>query len=266
MLSRRRASPGHACSEAGFTLIEVLVAMIAGVIVTGALFTILDIALSQSTRVRNETYSDQLGRTAMRKIVDELQSACYYVGITPVKKESTGTALVFSAAYGAESEPKSAYEHEIQWQAETGSSTLGTLTDYSWKNSGGAWPEFTFPTINVSNPTGSAVKPTAVLIATHVSAASENGATVPIFRYYRYAHSSTSSSTTPVGTLETTPLATPIGQSEAASVAAVRVSFATAATTSTSAQLERSMDLTSETTFAMGAPSSEIPIEDSPCH
>src|ERR1700690_1588251 len=83
----------------GFTLIEVLVAMVTGIIVTGALFAILEVSTRQAARVSEVAQATQVGRTAMTHVVDELHSACLSNGFTPVKPVTTATKLVFVNAY-----------------------------------------------------------------------------------------------------------------------------------------------------------------------
>ena len=81
---------------------ELVVAMAAGIVVTGALFAILDVSLHQSARITDKVQADQLGRTAMTAMTDELHSACIAPEVTPVQAESSGTELRFVTAYGKE--------------------------------------------------------------------------------------------------------------------------------------------------------------------
>ena len=73
--------------QRGFTLIEMLVAMVTGVIVTGALFTILDFSSSSPRVSRASPRRPRSGRAAMTRIVDELHSSCLSGRFTPVMRK-----------------------------------------------------------------------------------------------------------------------------------------------------------------------------------
>jgi prepilin-type N-terminal cleavage/methylation domain-containing protein len=238
-------------NTAGFTLIELLVAMVAGIVVIGALYTILEVSLVQSTKVANETYASQLGRTVMTKIVDELHNACISSEFTPVQstekagEKSSNTKLIFINTYNKEPVPaiKEAYRHEIVWTAEAGSTTRGTLTDNIRQGASGTWP-------NVLT-WGTATKE---LIGSRISLVNSK-----IFTYYKYATSSSQEK----GALEEIK-SEELTEKSASEVAAVEVNFNAAATTANSS-LERSITLSNLVTFAFSAPSQETPIKDGPC-
>lgn len=251
----RKLAPGHSprgpLGDAGFTLIELLVAMVAGIVVIGALYTILEVSLLQSTKVANETYAAQLGRTAMTKLVDELHNACISTEFTPVQssekagEKTTGTKLIFINTYSKTPVPaiKEAYRHEVVWSAESGSTTRGTLTDNVRQGAGGSWPSIT--------SWGTATKES---IASRISLVKSR-----IFTYYKYG----SSSSEEKGALEEIK-SEELTEKSAAEVAAVEINFGAAATSANST-LERSITLSNLVTFAFSAPSQETPIKDGPC-
>jgi Tfp pilus assembly protein PilW len=243
----------------GFTLIETLVSMIAGVVVTGALSMVFIVALHQTSRLTDSVQATQLGRTAMTHVIDELHSACLSRNYAPVQEKSKTTELIFRNAYSeatiipnAKEAPiagTGAYQHKIVW-----SSAAHTLTDFVYPSeSGGEWPKFKFAT--------TAQPASGILFASNVSEA-KSGA---IFKYYKYGETASSSSTTALSTLvPVTPPPEGFNSAEAASVAAVLVSFTTAPINNHTA-LSRSAEFSNQVTFAFGTPSSETKIEDQPC-
>lgn len=264
--TRRRRPAGHVsaagAADAGFTLIELLVAMLAGMVVIGALYTILEVSLAQSTKIANETYASQLGRTAMTKMVDELHDACMSSEVTPVQSyegaesnRSNGTKLIFVNTLSGNPVPAASetYKHEIIWATEPGSTTSGTLTDYVRTGASGTWPKIT---------TWSAAAKEQ--IAAHVQRRVISGTTKPVFSYYKYA----STSSQAAGALEEIPLSKEpyeeLSEKSAATVAAVEINF-NAGATSAGASLERPVPLSDLVTFAFSAPNQETPIKDAPC-
>lgn len=244
-----RATQRLAGGEHGFTLIETLVAMISGVVVTGATFSILIVALHQTSRITDSVQATQLGRTTMTRVIDELHSACIARKFTPVQEGSSGTKLIFVNAYSKESVIKKAeaYEHEIEWSTAT-----QKLTDTVIPASSGEWPNFTF-----------ASTPTKTVLGEHIS--EQGGGSTPIFRYYEYGETYNSGSSEPVSTLVEMKNVPSSGmKAEAANVAAVLVSFTTKPIDGQTA-LSRAAEFSNQYTFAFGAPSSETTIVDGPC-
>ena len=255
--------PRVAREESGFTLIETLVAIVTGVIVTGALFAILEVSLHQSARVVNAVQAAQLSRTAMTHIVDELHSACIAPKFKPIETGSNANELTFINAYSKSSQiPLSetsasegqlgAYKHTIKYEK-------GALIDYIFPSTGGAWPEYTFA--STASPKG------GVRIGENISQTEspEGSKTLlPIFRYYKYAGESSSTAESPVGTLSTTPLASTLTAAEADETAAVQINFRTTSGDSNPA-LKRSIDQSSQVTLAFSAPNSEATVSAGPC-
>lgn len=251
MLSLARLH-GHARrDERGFTLVETLVAMVAGVAVMGGLFSVLDVSLRQSTRVADVVQASQLGRTAMTNIVDELHSACIAPGFAPIQEGSTGSKLIFITGYSEAAEITSVRKDEIVWAGET-------LTDNVYNSTGGASLEFTF----AKAPTRS------VLIGKNISQSAEGGKEVPIFRYYQYAVTPPNNEkrTEASSTLELKepPKAASFSAAEAKPLASVLISFK-AGPVSTNKEASRKVELAGQVTLAFSAPSAEATIEAAPC-
>ena len=101
--------------QRGFSLIEALVAILTGVVVTGALFAILEVSLRQTARLTDVVQANQLGRGTMTKIVDELRSSCLSAGFAPIQEKSTEKTLWFVTAVSEHSviSKTEAFEHEI---------------------------------------------------------------------------------------------------------------------------------------------------------
>jgi prepilin-type N-terminal cleavage/methylation domain-containing protein len=242
-------------SERGFTLIEVLVAMVTGVIVTGALFAILEVSMRQSTRVSDVAQATQLGRTAMNHIVDEEHSACIAADFVPVQVKSTPSTLILEDGYSEEAEvpvvgtqTTGLRKDEIIW-----SSSLHTLTDKTSLSTGEPKPgEYSWAAAKT------------VLLAEHVTQTGK----LPIFRYYEFSSTASSSSTEGLNSLEKEPLK--LGESgevttaQAKEIGSVLVAF-TIAPVDNLATLGRAAEFDSQTTFTFSAPNSENPLKTVPC-
>lgn len=211
---------------------ETLVAMVTGVIVTGALLAILEVSLRQQTNITDRAQADQIGRTAMNNVIDELHSSC--TGFSAAAIQAPGTTpssplaatgavnLWFLSAYGNSSSGAATLtgvtQHDINWTSTGTSNTglpLGTLTDYSFASTGGSSPKWTFPTLSVANAK-------ARVLAKNVVPPQISGVST-IFQYYKYNESSASST---FGQLE--PLASseiPLLTATAEKVAKVAINF-----------------------------------------
>lgn len=244
--------------EGGFSLIELLVAMVLATVVVGALITILIVSLHQTARVVTRTQATQLGRTTMTRLVDELHSACFGKGVTPIQAGSNAYTLWFLSGVGTEAVPSKVLEHKVFYN-----SSEHTLTDEAWASTGGTWPTYSFPEHPESTTPASKTR-----IGEHIlSVKTTSGGKPEIFQYYAYA--TTSNSATAVSTLSTEPLKEESEeklQKNAAKAAAVRIAFkAESLPYPDEQQFSSTSELTSQVTFAFGAPSAETPIEVAPC-
>jgi Tfp pilus assembly protein PilW len=244
-------------SQLGFSLVEVLVAILMGVIVIGATMAILTVALHQNVLLNDRVQSNQASRTTMTKVVNALHSACLAPGFTPVQEKSTGSKLIFVNAYSSiaaipsasESVSEGAYRHELEYV----SGSNGKLVDKAYPSTSVAsWPEITF--------SGTASKTT--VLGEHVSQVG----TTPVFQYYKYAEKSTAASeNAAIGTLElVTPPAEGLKPTAAKEVASVLVSFNTKPKDNDT-RSSRSVSLSNQVTFALSAPAAETPVLAAPC-
>jgi len=243
----------------GFTLMETLIAMLTGFVVTGALFAILQISTTQSSRIADVAQATQLGRTTMTHIVDETHSACLSNGFAPVQENSNGERLIFVNGYSKEAEVPSVgttttgvRKDEIVWNE-----SAQTLTDFTYLSTGTTTKEetqeYTFST--------TATPASGVRIGEHIT----KSGTTSIFQYYAYATTPSTSPTAPSSTLnEKEPLKGTLSKATAETVASVLITFKTAPRDGKT-ELGRDPVMSTQATFAFEAPPSETPITAAPC-
>lgn len=251
-------SPHNPRAQHGFTLIETLVSMIAGIVVMGAVLEMFVVSLHQTTHLTDNVQATQIGRTAMTHVVDELHSACIAREFAPVQEKSTYSKLIFRTGYSEKTliEPAEASEHTIAWTGSYPGS--GKLTDASTKGSSGTWPNFAY-----------AGTTTSTTLAENVygpSLESESNKHV-VFKYYKYASTaSLGTTTTSSGSLEELKPSETTGltSAQAKETAAVLVSFSTAPLNGQTA-LNRKAEFSNLVTLSFSTPSSEATIKDGPC-
>jgi prepilin-type N-terminal cleavage/methylation domain-containing protein len=179
--------------QKGMTLIELVVAMAAGMIVFAGLTTMVVASLHQSTRVTRRVHATQEARLAVHRIVTELHSSCVAAEVAPIQANSSGTSLsyVYQTGSGATLTP---VLHKV-------SLTGTTLSVSTYPSTSGSTPEWTFSETASSTST----------LMTNVSAVS---ASEPLFTYYKYVS----------GLISSTPLPVPLSTENA--VRAVQVDVA----------------------------------------
>jgi Tfp pilus assembly protein PilW len=241
-------SPGD---EQGFTIIELLVAILTGLVVVFALFSVLEVALRQTSQLSDNVQADTVGRGALTTVVDELHSACIAHEFAPIQSGSTASEIRFRSGYGEGTviEGGKAFEHRIQWTGTWPNS--GKLVDKSYASSG-SWPNLTFE----------ATPKSSVILAEHVYKSTETG---PIFQYEDYSTKAEDNATSGLDTLTTvTPGSSGLTSAQAKTIAAVLVTFTTAPSDN-NIKLFRGAEFSNLVTFAFAAPASEATIVDSPC-
>jgi hypothetical protein len=153
-------------AQDGYSLIELLMALVAGIVVISALFTIVITTLHQTTRTFSKLDATQRARVQFSAIENELHSACLADQIAPIQIGSGASTLVFVSQYG-DGANLTATEHQITYSA-----VAGTLTDASYAATGGSSPTWTF----ASTPT---------ITRTLLTNVSQTG-TTPVFQYFAY--------------------------------------------------------------------------------
>jgi Tfp pilus assembly protein PilW len=194
--------------EHGFTLVEMLVTLVTGIIVILATLSVLDISIGESSRISERVDADQRGRLAMEKILQELHSSCIAAGVTPVEANSTGTVLKLISQTGSETFFPNVTEHVITYTEATHTLSDASFVSTEEKTRG----EWLFPT--------TATRTQTLLTGVSESIEEKTGLPSPIFKYYRYEG----------GNLSTTALTTPLSATQANETAAVAVRFTTAPT------------------------------------
>lgn len=168
--------------QEGFTLVELLVTMTAGIVVLGGVVTVISVALQQTTYTFTRVDATERARTMLARVGDELHSACLVNGVTPIEGGAQGSQvsdannLVFVSQYGTSASP-TPVEHKITYN-----SAAGTLTEYTYSVTGGSDPtNWTF----ASTPTNTAGR----LLLNHVNRIQTTGTNptlLPVFQYFAY--------------------------------------------------------------------------------
>lgn len=177
MLGALRATRSRLKCERGFTLVELLVGMLAGMVVLSALFTIVDVTMHQTTRTFSRVDATQRSRTMLEGLENQLHSACVGSNTTPIQTGSTDTNLIFVSQYGPAASPTPVW-HEITYTPPSGSAVFGTLTDNAYSVTGSA------PTWGRGAML--AGYPRRVLINVKQQLKSDRVTPVPVFQYFAY--------------------------------------------------------------------------------
>jgi prepilin-type N-terminal cleavage/methylation domain-containing protein len=261
--------------ERGFTLIEMLVALAAGIIVTTAMGAMVVTSVHFGSSTSDRIDANQQGRVAMEKITQALYSACVSSQAAPVISNgatgpvgnpavSDGTHLWFysaippsSAAAGSTGPTGSIvgdganinpYLVEIYL-------SNGALLETAYP-----WASGTAPAPANTNPWSfNWTKPYSFTLLAHV-AQSVNSVNQPqpIFQYFGY--------TSPVGTLSTTPysVSPSLGATDSSTTAEVSVSFRALPSDNWNAN-NRGSDLTDAVVLRLTPASSDANASNAPC-
>ncbi|HSS41561.1 MAG TPA: hypothetical protein VLK37_03320 [Solirubrobacterales bacterium] len=187
--------PGPIGNEDGYTMIELMTALAAGVVVFAGLTLVIMATMHQSTRTQNRVHATQEARLVVQKVVTEMHSACVAAEVAPVQPNSNANAVayVYQTGSGAALTP---VLHEVVLSG----SSLNMLT---YPATSGSTPSWTFST------TASATK----TLMTNVAPVSTGA---PVFSYYAYGSN---------GIVSSTPLTTPLSTTDAAKTVQVNVAL-----------------------------------------
>jgi type II secretory pathway pseudopilin PulG len=165
--------------QEGFTLVELLAAMAAGMVVLAGLVTVISVTIHQTTATFTRIDATERARSMLNHVQDELHSACLANGVTPIEGGAQGTQvsdannLVFVSQFGTSASP-TPVEHKITY-----SPSAKTLTEFTYS-----------ATTAGSDPTKWVFSSTPVLAAgrlllTNVTQISVP-TTLPVFQYFAY--------------------------------------------------------------------------------
>jgi prepilin-type N-terminal cleavage/methylation domain-containing protein len=209
--------------ESGFTLPELLTAIVIGMVVLMAAFMLLDRTVASTARISDRQEAVQRGRLTMELITRQLRSQVCLADDTPILAGDDNSVRFYA---NLSSNPNTAQQRALRYVA----SEKRIYEDVY--NGTGTYPALTFP----SSPT------TSKELLRPVAQANEKvGSTMvarPIFRYYRYNPLKT--------TGELQQLATPLTATTTSQVVMVNIAFATLPIR----KVERTTDVKDATTFA----------------
>ncbi len=204
-------------SQQGFTLVELLVAMAAGLIVLFGVSSVIIGSLHATSRITDRVTAVQQGRTAMEQLIQELGSGCLANDVSPVQAttaagispavSSDGSHLVFVSGLG-DSAVGTPTEHVISIQN-------GALIDASYTNTGGSPPALNTP----ATWTFAATPARRSRMLDHVA---QIDSTTPIFQYDSYSNASNPTANSLVGAQ---PLTVPLTTTTAPTVAQVDIAW-----------------------------------------
>jgi prepilin-type N-terminal cleavage/methylation domain-containing protein len=156
--------------QRGFTLVELLVAMTAGIVVMMAGLTVLDLALKQTTNSFSYVDATDHARTGFESIENQLHSSCFADDETPIQAGSNGTSLIFLSSFGNSATPTPVW-NEIDYGS-------GELTESTYSTSESEVSDIPVWT------RGSQQSSTVIL--TNVWQQVVGTTTTPVFQYFAY--------------------------------------------------------------------------------
>lgn len=163
-------------AEQGFSLIELLVTIAAGIVILAALFTIQATTLHQTTRIFSDVDSTEHARVGIEQLENELHSACITDNVTPILPGSTSSTLTFVSQYGP-SPSLVPVEHVVAFN-----SAAETVTDTSYAETGVTLnandsPVYTFSTTPSSS---------RIVLSNVTQSKDSRGNAIPMFQYFQY--------------------------------------------------------------------------------
>ncbi len=151
--------------QSGTTLVELVVATMAGAVIFLGLTMVVVASMHQQTRISKRVHATQEARTLVQRIVTELHSSCVASSVAPIYGKNTSTSI--SYVYQTGSGPALTPVKQQVYLSGT------TLMQSTYPSTSGSTPKWTFSETPTSTRT----------LLTNVSGVS---ASEPLFRYYKY--------------------------------------------------------------------------------
>jgi prepilin-type N-terminal cleavage/methylation domain-containing protein len=167
--------------EAGFSLMELVMAMALGSIILTAVMTLFITGVKSSAKVTDRVEAQQRAQVAMDRVTTLLSSqVCLNAATPPIVTGSTASSVTFYGDLkGASTQPD---QYRITWDP-----TARTLTETKWKATGNLPSTITY------------TEPKSRVIARGVlQGADDSGVVAPVFRYYRFETNGTVNLANPV--------------------------------------------------------------------
>ena len=229
-------------SERGFTLIEVMVALMIGVIVSGATLAIVIVSVHLGSNYTDRVDANQQGRLAMEKITQALNSSCVTPNQAPILVGSTGTSMSF---YSGQNDHPGAIPDEITISLASPQPVPLLMSTQTLTGSAPTW-------------TATSTPPSIYTLAPSVVQSVSAGATLPVFQYYGYGSG---------GTIATVPFTVGTGgltAAQAAATAKVTIGYQVLPTDNQSAN-GRAVDFSDAVVFRLTPPSGSPNVANIPC-
>ena len=219
--------------ESGTTLVELMVALMTGLVILSALTMLILTTMHGSARVTARVEATQRGRIALVRVMEELHSACVTPELAPVQTGSEGNSLKFVHQTGSAVQPTPVYS-VITF-------SNGTLSQQDYEVTGTApkWGQ------------GAAIGSPKTLL-TDVSPTPPASS---IFSYYRYEN----------GAVSETPQKTPLEETEAELTVEVHTALTAAPEHTPVADAGASADIENSATLRLTPPSFNEGSPSKPC-
>ena len=229
------------------TLVELTVALVAGLIVMAAVVIGMLTTIRETGRIADHVEANQRARIAMTAVVNDLQSACLSrENYVPIKVGSDGQKIIFTY-------PKQSLVKEGSVEVPNGAAVVPTPVKSEVELSGTSLVQRNYDVVSGKAPNW--IFGTTPVTETFMTGVSPVTATSPIFTYYAYSGA----------TIATTPLATPITEKTAATAAQVGIAFKTAPNQSIPGDANAPTEIRNSVLLRMTAPSYNSTIQNLPC-